>query len=170
MFSRSKGLNTLYHIKWRKVKYGTGSIGSPGEDTRLRFWPQLSSRRHSTRSRPRLTVWSCWTKQRSGLQVLPHCVQTQCFPGTKEKTPKGALSFVPGRGLEPPPPKGPAPKAGVYTNFTTRAMKLWYQKIRVSTVWLSSKASNAKAILERDYAFARESDTRYYLRLVVTSH
>lgn len=26
------------------------------------------------------------------------------------------------RGLEPPPPKGPAPKASVYTNFTTPAL------------------------------------------------
>jgi hypothetical protein len=36
------------------------------------------------------------------------------------------VKFVPRRGLEPPPPKGPAPKASVYTNFTTWAIHPLY--------------------------------------------
>jgi hypothetical protein len=54
------------------------------------------------------------------LQPLPRKTFLRLAPGTKKRLSR-RFFIVPGRGLEPPPPKGPAPKAGVYTNFTTRA-------------------------------------------------
>ncbi len=47
------------------------------------------------------------------------------LPAQTKMAPVGRAYFVsvPERGLEPPPLAGPAPKAGVYTNFTTPALR-----------------------------------------------
>ena len=61
--------------------------------------------------------------------------------GKQQKYPNGVFNMVRETGLEPARPKAYAPKAYVYTNFTTRAKFKW--RVAITLVILAKNAQNS---------------------------